>query len=256
MQLPDPIIKKFDKLLGTVGHPYRVWFGEWLETDCLAWHVPALSLSSAQSLQLNEAFARTNAAVEGCISLADCENDYDRYFQLKEQTYKAEFYTREFNYLDKDTQRFVESCFRNFWQPNRMFQNRNRILTRAKRLLTTLPVIVYKGDLTWIGVDETTFDYIVIAPTTDQFEVLRIERTYANNRDLSTEQIIRRLKHIDDLYGIDITGASSGAVEFALKQKPVGKDVRELGKFLFDLAPDICEAPSKFTKAPIALWWD
>lgn len=256
MQLPDSTLKKIDKLLGTVSQPHRIWFGEWLETDCLAWHIPTVNLTAAQSQQLNEAFARTNTAVDGHISVAHCGNDYNRYFDLKEQTYKDEFYKREFAYLDKGAQLFVEELFKHFYRPERMFQNRNRILSRARELVMNSPVIAYKGDLDWVGVDETTFNCLVIAPTIDQFEILRIERTYANNRDLTTEQIIARLKQIDDLYGIDITGASSSVVEFTLKSKPTGREARELKEFLLDLAPDIYTPPFRFSKAPIALWWD
>jgi len=256
MILPDSIRQKIDTLLGTVSQPHRIWFGDWVETDCLTWHVPTVSLTQTQSQQLGEAFERTSIAVQGRVSLANCENDYDRYFELKAQTYAAEFYKQEFDYLDKDAQLYVKEFFKDPYRPERMFQNRKRILSRVRGLVVTLPVVAYKGDLDWVGVNETMFNYIVVAPITDQFEILRIERTYANNHDLTTEQIITRLKHIDDLYGIDITGASSSVVEFTLKSRPTGREARDLKKFLLDLAPDIYAPPFRFSKASIALWWD
>jgi len=64
------------------------------------------------------------------------------------------------------------------------------------------------------------------------------------------------LIELNGQYGIDIIGASVGAVEFILKRVPEGEKVRELGEWLLDFCPDIMDAPTSFPGKRVALWWD
>ena len=97
---------------------------------------------------------------------------------------------------------------------------------------------------------------IVVAPTTDQFDILRFERTDAINYGLETEGVINQLKILDERYGIDIVGATCDSVTFTLKYFPKGKEVQELSQWLLDFCPDLDELPQEFPEGEISLWWD
>jgi hypothetical protein len=131
----------------------------------------------------------------------------------------------------------------------------DRALQKARELLVDDPVIAYKGNLWWLDVDVTTAERIVVVPTTDQYDVLRIERTNAANYGLETEDVINKLTELDEKYGISITGAGFAAVEFFLREAPKGAEADKLGEWLLDFCPDILEPP-KSLDGRIALWWD
>jgi hypothetical protein len=97
---------------------------------------------------------------------------------------------------------------------------------------------------------------IVVAPTTDQFEILRYERTDGANYDIWTEDIIEKLKTLDEEFGIEITGATIAGVEFLLKRIPTGEEARKLGVRLLEFCPDLYEAPTSFADGKVSLWWD
>jgi hypothetical protein len=122
-------------------------------------------------------------------------------------------------------------------------------LEKVRAQLLNDPVIAYDG-----GSD--MFECIVVAPTENQFDILRYERTQGANRGLQTEDIVDRLQVLDEKYGIDIVGATTDSVEFTLKRIPKGREARELGEWLLDFCPDLYEAPASFPDGRMALWWD
>jgi hypothetical protein len=138
----------------------------------------------------------------------------------------------------------------------RVTQRGNQILKQVRALLQGEPVIAYRAGIEWEGMPSITYDTIVVAPTTDQFDILRYEQTNGANYELQTEDIIEKLKMADEKYGIDITGADSAGVEFILTRIPKGKEARELGRWLLDFCPDLYEAPRSFPKGKVALGWD
>jgi hypothetical protein len=136
------------------------------------------------------------------------------------------------------------------------FQDVDKLLHEIRGLLANYPVFAYKGELSWLDMTIVMANSIVIAPVTDQFEVLRLEAIAAANYGLDTEAIVKKLKDLDQKHGIDIIGASYGVVEFLLKKTPEGEDAQELGEWLLDFCPDLYEAPTEFPEGRIALWWD
>lgn len=128
----------------------------------------------------------------------------------------------------------------------RAVQQDDLTLRQVRTLVQDDPVTVYRaGDGT-----------IVAAPKSDQFDILRYERTDGANYGLQTADIIERLKVLDAQYGIDIVGAGSANVEFTLRRIPTGQAAEELGRWLLEFCPDLYEAPASFSEGEIALWWD
>ncbi|MCP4356610.1 MAG: DUF4253 domain-containing protein [Chloroflexi bacterium] len=95
-----------------------------------------------------------------------------------------------------------------------------------------------------------------MAPTTNQFDILEIERTEGNNYGFGTETIIEGLTKLDEKYRIDIIKASSTSVEFILQNVPKGQEAQKLGKWLLEFCPDLFETPDKFPDGKVSLWWD
>lgn len=94
----------------------------------------------------------------------------------------------------------------------------------------------------------------MVAPTLDQFDVLRIERTSAANYDLQTEDLITELMSIDQQYGIDIITADAGTIEFTFKQIPPNHEESHFLDWLENSAPD--SDPPNTWKSLIKLGWD
>ena len=140
--------------------------------------------------------------------------------------------------------------------PRRVARQRKATIDKVKNLLRDEPVIAYRAGIEWDGMPSATYETIVVAPTTDQFDILRFEKTDGVNRGLRTEDVIQRLKVLDEHYGIEITGAAISGLEFVFKRIPKGKEARELGKWLFDFCPDLYEAPKSFRGGKVTLWWD
>lgn len=129
-------------------------------------------------------------------------------------------------------------------------------LFQVRKMTQEDQVIAYKGELGWVGIDQTDTSRLVVAPTIDQFDVLHFEQTDGANYLLDTEDIIEKLSELNTQYGVNITGASPGSVEFFLKQIPQGKDADQLGEWLVELCPDLRTPPTEFGDGRIALWWD
>ncbi len=128
-------------------------------------------------------------------------------------------------------------------------------LEKIRGILANEPVTAYiSADCEWRQFGVSTFPCIVVAPTLDQFDVVRIEQTTAGNYDLQTGDLIAELTSIDQLYGIDILAADTRSIEFRLKRIPEGQQELRFMQWLHDFAPDI-DLPSDL-KYPIKLGWD
>jgi hypothetical protein len=141
-------------------------------------------------------------------------------------------------------------------QIQRISQQQKLTLKKGRTLMQNEPVTVYRDGIEWEGTPSSGYGRIVVAPTTDQFDILRCEQTNGANHGLQTEDVIEKLKMVDETYGIDIVGASWDGVEFVLKQVPKGKKALELGRWLLEICPDLYEAPRSYPKGKVALWWD
>ncbi|MCI0398297.1 MAG: hypothetical protein L0322_25655, partial [Chloroflexi bacterium] len=99
-----------------------------------------------------------------------------------------------------------------------------RILNRLRAKLSDEPVIVYIGEyLLYIGEHEYRHPCLVVAPTTDQFDILRIEGTNEPNLYIETGDVLDELLLIDEKFGLDIVGATGLSVTFKLKR--IAKDI-------------------------------
>lgn len=251
MTIPADVIQKVDSTLGTTGQPYRILIdGEWIDTGCVAWSIPHEEPKPFPefSQDLEDAFSRI-----GELLLKEQIRDIDEYIsRIRELLSKEPVHIQE--ELAELAPRIKEAVSSHPFSGSG--QRIDSLLRKVRELLLKDPVTAYKGNLSWLDITLTTSDCIVVAPTTDQFGILRFERTDGINYDLLTEDIIEQLKTLDEKYGIDIVGASCGSVEFILKRIPKGKEASELGEWLLDFCPDIYEAPESFPKGRVALWWD
>jgi hypothetical protein len=97
---------------------------------------------------------------------------------------------------------------------------------------------------------------VVIAPTDDQYEILRIEQTNGANYGIQTEDIIRALESVDMHYGIDILNARFDFVKFKIAKLPSGEKAEELKEKLLKLCPDLEGEDELIADGVIELWWD
>ncbi len=139
----------------------------------------------------------------------------------------------------------------------------------ARSILFKLRSELTPGIIAFIG---TTSNYagneevkaeIVVARGDSQFDILRSARCDALNYDLSTENIIVKLKSYDRYYNIDIFQAESDSVNFTLKNFP--QDLTAFCQDLYDFCPDIVNqgvgTVSELEEAvealgEVYLWWD
>lgn len=184
MGIPDNITQILNNALGTTGQPYRAHIGnDVIDTDCMVWPIPwqPPNLETVPDAKLEKALLEaeklledepTRDRIEGRVKLA--------------------------------------SLILNISAWKSMWQKQDRLFFKARKLIQSFPVYGYRTYRPTTSFTGFSFESIVVAPTTDQFEILRIEQTAGTNYGLRTEDLIARLKLLDRLYGIDITGASEG----------------------------------------------
>lgn len=127
-------------------------------------------------------------------------------------------------------------------------------LGKVRELLQDEPVIAYQ-----YYIQEPELPGAIIATaTTDQFDILRIARTDAANYGLGTEDVIEKLKVLDEQYGIDITSAGSDGLSLILKHIPTGDAALELWQWLSNFCPDRYRhvEPTGFLDGRVTLWCD
>lgn len=96
-------------------------------------------------------------------------------------------------------------------------------------------LVVFRGTTRWDGEPERTDAEVVIGKSEEPFDVLRLAQTDAPGHDLSTEDIIVKLKSLDKQYGIQLYAAESDAVGFTLDRVP--DDVAALAAEILALCP-------------------
>ncbi|WP_438433969.1 DUF4253 domain-containing protein [Gorillibacterium sp. sgz500922] len=104
---------------------------------------------------------------------------------------------------------------------------------------------------------------VVIARGETPFDILRLAQTDAANYDLSTEDIVTKLKELDRRYGLRIYAAQTDSVGFELKKQP--SDVQAFAEELYAFCPDLVdqgvgslEHLTDYLKdhRDLHLWWD
>lgn len=96
-------------------------------------------------------------------------------------------------------------------------------------------LVAFRGTTRWEGEPERRDAEVVIGKSEEPFDVLRLAQTDAPRYDLSTEDIIGKLKGLDKQYGIQLYAAESDAVGFTLD--PIPDDVAALAAELLALCP-------------------
>ncbi|MGB2955577.1 MAG: DUF4253 domain-containing protein [Anaerolineales bacterium] len=77
--------------------------------------------------------------------------------------------------------------------------------------------IAFLGNDKWLGEEKNNYPEIVIAIASSQFEAIRLAESRGVNQDVSTEEVIDKLKEYDRKYRIRILRATIEAVSFRLK---------------------------------------
>jgi hypothetical protein len=95
------------------------------------------------------------------------------------------------------------------------------------------PIMAYIGrKRTWGEGGMGDVDCIVVAPSSDQFDALRIEEIEDGNCDLDTENWLREIKHLDKQFGVDIIAVYDGSLTIQLKRLPSQEELGELNRWL------------------------
>ena len=102
----------------------------------------------------------------------------------------------------------------------------------------------------------TAYGDVVVAPTDNQYDILRIEDTNGANYGLQTDDLIDALKMIDSRFGIDILNAGFDFMKFRLSKVPTGKEAEEFLHVLYELCPDLEGEGDPLGEDVIQLWWD
>ena len=104
---------------------------------------------------------------------------------------------------------------------------------------------------------------VVVARGETPLDILRLAQTDAANYDLSTEDIVTKLKELDRRYGIRIYAAQTDSVGFELRKQPA--DPRAFAEELYAFCPDLVdqgvgsvEQLAEYLKdhRDLHLWWD
>lgn len=119
--------------------------------------------------------------------------------------------------------------------------------------------IVFLGTERWLGEEQHRVPELVVVRAGSQFEALTLAETSGLNQDITTGQVIEKLKEYDSKYGVDIFWATTDAVEFRLETLPA-----DLDAYLDDQASSmkVNTHPRDAVKSQLrdhrmdGFWWD
>ncbi|MEO3946051.1 DUF4253 domain-containing protein [Gorillibacterium sp. CAU 1737] len=124
-------------------------------------------------------------------------------------------------------------------------------------------LVAFIGTTRWRGEVREEGVEVVVARGETPFDILRLAQTDAANYDLSTEDIITKLKELDRRYGIRIYAAETECVGFELLKQP--SDIEAFAEELYAFCPDLVDQGVGTMEQLIAylkedrylhLWWD
>ncbi|WP_299246802.1 DUF4253 domain-containing protein [uncultured Aquimarina sp.] len=104
---------------------------------------------------------------------------------------------------------------------------------------------------------------ISIIKSTDKFDILKIQKTDGINFDIENEDVIKKLKDWDKIYGIEILGADYDWVDLTFNKDI--KDISLFAKEVYDFCPDAVDQGvgeiselERILKEEkrLFLWWD
>ncbi|MBA3073525.1 MAG: DUF4253 domain-containing protein [Anaerolineae bacterium] len=204
---------------------------------------PSLQLQQASERVL-KLLSQENFRINGTF-------DMEAYLQQSDELMNAEYPE-----LQEERRMLSQKLFDYQQQIQSKSYQKKVTLEKVRKLLDGKMVVAYRTGIEWEGTSSAEYETIVLVPSEDQFDVLRIEQTQGNNHPLSNEELILFLEQLDQKYGVDITGATRDGLEFYLKNIPQGEDARSLGQELLSICPDLGEASVNFPTGKVCLWWD
>ncbi len=226
MSIDKTLVQKIDQLVGVTGEPHFILIqGEDIDTGCMEWPIPSDRDVDLVDQKIRKMESELLAAAE--------RGDRDEGHGLAEEINRLRSVQKT-----ADPHDTISSIF---WS--------------VRKLLELHDAVVYR-DFMWEYWNYVTANAIIVAPTTDPYDILRIEHTNAINHGFDTEELIPKLQELDSMIGIEIIGAGFDAVEFLLNRIPEGLEAKRLGEWLLELCPEIDEAPTDFRQRHVALWWD
>lgn len=252
MEIPVIVLERMKTFFGFDGVHHQILdSGNWIDTGCLEWKLSSFDLEPPK---LDPLLAEV---IEKIMHQVSEENFDTRAGNLNMRKYQARimelFHQIKIPELQKELETMI-SEYQAFNDKYSKWLRTHKIsLEKIRTMLQGEQVIAYWGGTWWEGNIPAS---IVVAPTTDQFEILNIEQTSGVNYGVLNNDIVSQMQTLDEKYGIDIVGASPDSLDFVLKRVPKGKDATELGEWLLKFCPDIFEAPRSFPKGKVSLWWD
>lgn len=124
-------------------------------------------------------------------------------------------------------------------------------------------LVVFIGTTRWLGDEPEQGVEVVVAKGETPFDILRLAQTDAANYDLSTEDIVTKLKELDRRYGIRLYAAQTDSVGFELLRQPTNPE--SFAEELYAFCPDLVdqgvgsvEHLAAYLKdhRDLHLWWD
>jgi hypothetical protein len=124
--------------------------------------------------------------------------------------------------------------------------------------------LAFAGTYSWAGTEQhDNATEVVIGPGSNQFDIVRLARTDGVNYDLSTADVIRKLKSYDTQVGIQILQANTDTVVVRIKRLP--RDVPAFSRDVYRFCPDIVDQGAGSVAAletdltknrMLYFWWD
>lgn len=123
--------------------------------------------------------------------------------------------------------------------------------------------VVFLGTTRFLGDFKPDGVELVVGPGDSQLEIVRHARTDACNYDLTTDDIIKKLRQYDEQIGIDIIHAETDTISFKMLSLPgnLAAFAEDLYEFCPDLVDQGCGSVSELLELlrqerSIELWWD
>ncbi len=120
--------------------------------------------------------------------------------------------------------------------------------------------IAFRGTDRWLGEEKHHGIEVVLARAESQFEAIHLAESSGINQDISSEQVIHKLREYDTRYGIQILSATTDAVTWRFKRLPEDLDAYQ-DDLEISLRPDITVPRSEviqqiLTHKVSGVWWD
>jgi len=135
----------------------------------------------------------------------------------------------------------------------------DRVLDSLRRKLRPLKYMAFVVEMN----EGLKVDKIGILKGTDEYEILRIMQTSGDNYDISSQDVIDRLKEWEKISSFEIIGADTDWVEIEFTALP--RDLKDFAEEVNDFCPDAVDQGPGSVDGLIKdikrtnrlfLWWD